>query len=1039
VPVSPKKVSADPLNKVRARTKLARNSGAQTVTKQKQTGLRTGRTPRQWEATFNAITDLVAIIDKDFRIIKVNQAFAHALGTTPQKLVGRKCYEMVHGSKEPWVSCPHKQALQRSKPAIEEFWEPHLGRHVQVSVSPIFNDKDEMTSSVHIVRDISERNNSEEALRQSEERFRLTFDQSPIGTALLETKKGHFARTNKAFCRFTGYSEEELAQLAFKDITYPDDLAMSLEQTRQVLAGEIDGFEMEKRYVRKDGSTAWGHLSVQVMKDSSGRIPYTLAMIQDITARKQAEEALRESEERYRTAIEHSNDGVAVIKDGVYIFLNQKFLELFGYQTPEGLLGKAVADAAFHLHPEDRDRLIEMDRRRQRGEPAPSRYEFKTIRGDGAVLYLESSIAGIVYEGGLADLIYLRDITKRRQAELRLRESEEAMKSLLNATSDVACLIDTEGTLIAANGFLAQRLGKSTDDLIGRNIFDFFPEELARTRQLWARKAIESSRPVRFEDTSLDKNRYFDSCIYPLFDAGGTVARLAVYARDITEARLASQALAESEVRFKQFFNSVNDGISVRDATTYELMDANRRFCEMYGYTLEELKALPLGSLAANESADERRRRLGAHYARVTAGVSRLFQAEGRRKDGTTFWVEVNVRRIIVGGRECLLAVARDITERREAEEALRESEARFRQLFDSVNDGIVVRDAETLELLDANRRFCEMWGYTLEELKELPLGSIGAYESVEERRKRLIAYYAQAAKGIPSLFQWAARRKDGSTFWVELNGTRITIGTRDCLLLVVRDVTERKRAEEKIRASLKEKEVLLREIHHRVKNNLQIISSLLYLQSTRTEHAGAVSALRESRARIKSMALIHERLYASADLASVDMGKYTRNLVSDLRHSLGTEESSVHLKLNIDDIPLGITEAIPCGLIINELVSNALKHAFPKGRDFHRLARGNLSSEHGEREGEAPTALPVEGATRAPVAAGEISIQLLRTDANRVTLTVSDNGIGFPEQIDFRKSPSLGLTLVNSLVEQLGGTIELDRREGTSFTITFG
>ena len=486
-------------------------------------------------------------------------------------------------------------------------------------------------------------------------------------------------------------------------------------------------------------------------------------------------------------------------------------------------------------------------------------------------------------------------VTKRRQAAFRLRESEEAIKSLLNATSDVACLIDTEGTLIAANDFLAQRLGRRADDLIGRNIYDFFTQEQARARRLWARKAIESGKPVRFEDISVD-NRCFDSCIYPLFDTGGRIVRLAVYARDITEAKQANLALAESEARFKQLFDSINDGISVRDARTFELVDANRRFCEMYGYTLEELKALPLGSLAASESADERRRRLSAHYARVTEGVSRLFQAEGRRKDGSTFWVEVNVRRITMGGRECMLAVARDITERRAAEEALRESEARFKQLFDSVNDGIALRDARTLELLDANRRFCEMWGYTFEELKALPLGSMGAYESVEERRKRLIAYYAQAAKGIPSLFQWAARRKDGSIFWVELNGTRITIGTRDCLLLVVRDVTERKRAEEKIRASLREKEVLLKEIHHRVKNNLQIISSLLYLQSTRTEHAGAVSALRESRARIKSMALIHERLYASPDLASVDMGKYTRSLVADLQHSHCTEESSVRL-----------------------------------------------------------------------------------------------------------------------------------------------
>ncbi len=220
---------------------------------------------------------------------------------------------------------------------------------------------------------------------------------------------------------------------------------------------------------------------------------------------------------------------------------------------------------------------------------------------------------------------------------------------------------------------------------------------------------------------------------------------------------------------------------------------------------------------------------------------------------------------------------------------------------------------------------------------------------------------------------------------------------------VIQREITERKQSEEKIRASLKEKEVLLKEIHHRVKNNLQIISSLLYLQATRTEHAGAVSALRESRNRIKSMALIHERLYASPDLASVDMGKYTRSLVSDLKQSHMAEDGLIRLRLNLEDIPLGITEAIPSGVIINELVSNALKHAFPKGRE------------------------------------GEITIRLHRAGARQITLTVADNGIGFPEHLDFRKSPSLGLTLINSLVEQLDGTMQLDRKNGTAFTITFG
>ena len=456
----------------------------------------------------------------------------------------------------------------------------------------------------------------------------------------------------------------------------------------------------------------------------------------------------------------------------------------------------------------DRERIKAVFARLMAGELEPAEYMENAIltrSGHERVMAWHNTF--FTDEAGkiLRALSSGEDITDRVQAGLRLRESEEALKSLLNATSDVACLIDIGGTIIAANGVLASRLGRDVDALIGQNIFGLFPKEIAHSRRLWAQKVIESGQPSRGEE-SLADNRYFDTCVYPVFDTEGKVVRLAIFAKDITEAKQASMALAESE--------------------------------------------------------------------------------------------------------------------------------ARFRQLFDSVNDGISLRDARTFELLDANRRLCDMWGYTLDELRRLPLGSLGAHESVEERRARLIAYFTQAGSGgTPPLFQWAARRKDGSIFWVELNVTKITVGTRECLLSVVRDITERKHAEESIKASLEEKEVILKEIHHRVKNNLQIVSSLLYLQATRTEHSGAVSALRESRNRVRSMALIHERLYRSPNLASVDMGEYTRNLVSDLQHSHRITDSAVRLTLNIEDIPLAITEAIPCGLIINELVSNALKHAFPEGR----------------------------------------------------------------------------------------------------------
>ena len=214
-------------------------------------------------------------------------------------------------------------------------------------------------------------------------------------------------------------------------------------------------------------------------------------------------------------------------------------------------------------------------------------------------------------------------------------------------------------------------------------------------------------------------------------------------------------------------------------------------------------------------------------------------------------------------------------------------------------------------------------------------------------------------------------------------------------------EVAERKKAEEKIKASLREKEVLLKEIHHRVKNNMQVISSILNLQSKHIKDEQALKMFKNGQRRIRSMAMVHEKLYESDDLAGIDFAEYIQSTTSYL-FSLHGVADTVRLDIDIKDILLGIDTAIPCGLIINELVSNSIKHAFGRGRE------------------------------------GEILIKLYSDEAGRNILMVKDNGAGFPKGLDFRKTESLGMQLVIMLVEQLGGAIELDRSKGTAFNITF-
>jgi two-component sensor histidine kinase len=216
----------------------------------------------------------------------------------------------------------------------------------------------------------------------------------------------------------------------------------------------------------------------------------------------------------------------------------------------------------------------------------------------------------------------------------------------------------------------------------------------------------------------------------------------------------------------------------------------------------------------------------------------------------------------------------------------------------------------------------------------------------------------------------------------------------------ILQDISERKQTEERIQHSLEEKEVLLKEIHHRVKNNMQVISSMLNLQSTYVKDEEVV--FRESQNRVRSMALIHEKLYQSDDLAKIDISKYIHNLVSFLCDSYCVSPNAVTMKIDVEDILLGIDAAIPCGLILNELVSNALKHAFP-----------------GDKKGEI--------------------LVVMHTRDGLCTLSIADDGVGLPKGLDVRNTESLGLQLVDSLVQQLNGEMVLVSRErGAEFVLTF-
>lgn len=341
---------------------------------------------------------------------------------------------------------------------------------------------------------------------------------------------------------------------------------------------------------------------------------------------------------------------------------------------------------------------------------------------------------------------------------------------------------------------------------------------------------------------------------------------------------------------------------------------------------------------------------------------------------------------------------ARDVTREKHIEEALIESEELFHSLLDTMLDPIIIIDFKG-KILFANNAAFTMAG--LEPKDDYSIFNIKDFV-MEEFLKDVEDHQRMVKEGRGGFIgAYKIKNKSGEIRWVEGLGTNIKFKGQKANLVDLRDITDRKKAEEDLIKSLKEKEILLREVHHRVKNNMQIISSLLNLQSQYVHEPKTRDILMDSQGRIKSMSMVHEELYHSPDLSSIKFKEYVEKLVSNIFFSNGVNMNLIHLIINIEEQEIDMDTALPLGLIINEIVTNSIKYAFP-----------------GEER-------------------GEISIELKSGDQESV-LTLADDGIGLPLNIKLDNTNTLGLQMVNNLIKQLDGNLKLDRTNGTKYEITF-
>jgi len=461
----------------------------------------------------------------------------------------------------------------------------------------------------------------------------------------------------------------------------------------------------------------------------------------------------------------------------------------------------------------------------------------------------------------------------------------------------------------------------------------------------------------------------------------------------ITGRKDAEEALRRSERTVRALMNASTDAIFLMDFGG-RLLAVNEEMEKRFAKTRDELLDSNVYDLLPPDLAESRKVIMKEV---VRSGQPVRFEDE---RDGR--WLENTVYPIVDGqGRVNMLAVyAGDVTARKKAENALKKSEEKYRNIFENAVDGIFQASASGY-FISVNPSMAGIHGYSSPEEMIAAVTDIEKqlYQDPQDRKR-----YREMLEehGTVEDFEAQVLRKDGVRIWTSTSSRLVKDKGGNVLYTegTVEDITARKESERSLKAALKEKEVLLREIHHRVKNNMQVMSSLLNLQTQHLHDQRSLEVFRTSINRIRSMALIHDKLYRSESLSTIDFPEYARDLLRSLFAACGPD-AGVELKLGIDPLSLDIDTAIPLGLIINELVSNSLKHGFPDGSE------------------------------------GVIGVSLRRQD-DHLVLTVTDNGSGFPEELDFMNTKSMGMQLVVTLVEQLEGTISLKRDGETRFEVTF-
>ncbi|MBF0344007.1 MAG: PAS domain S-box protein [Nitrospirae bacterium] len=701
----------------------------------------------------------------------------------------------------------------------------------------------------------------------------------------------------------------------------------------------------------------------------------------NITKLKKVEGSLRISENNYKALMEHASDGITIADtEGNYIDVNTKACQMLGY-LKEDFLRLNIRDV---VHPEDLSKIpLRLSELR---DGLTILAERRLLRKDGSFIYSEIS-AKMLPDGRFQAII--RDITQRRKDEERLRLFSQAIEEAMDGVN----IVDLQGNILYVNKAFQDVTGYSPQESLGMPVCSFDADQDIAQKVIMP--AIMETGRWCGELMAKHKN----GRVYPIWlsasqvknEAEQPIAMLGVF-RDLTSVKEIQEAQQSSEETLRALMDAITESVFLMDVNG-TVLTINTTGARRVGKLPNDIIGKNIYDFIPSDVSERRKQFVSACITNKTPINYEDIRNERNYIHNVypVFGVDGNVNKLAI--------FTIDITERKKAIDDLKESEEKFKSLADKSPNMIYIHKKGRFVYVNDN--CLDTMQYTKEELFS-PDFHFLKFISPDVIDTLMVGYTRRLEGENTAPFETTLITKQGKTIDAIITTKIITYEGEQAIMGIVTDITEYKKSENALQRSLKEKELLLKEIHHRVKNNLQVISSLIGLQVEYMGNTACKDMLMESQNRIRSIALVHDKLYRTDGLAEIDLKGYVMNLANDLFLSFGCDTSKIILLLDIDSIYIGIDIAIPCGLIINELFSNILKHAFPDKRG------------------------------------GEIKISIHLLDKDKIELRLSDNGIGIPENIDIKKSESLGLHIVYTLVRQLRGTIELNIERGTKIIIKF-